>query len=173
MPTKTALKTSMLQNTGWVKYGIFAGAGVVVGLFSGLFGVGGGILMVPFLVLATTYTQQEAQGISLAAMVVTALTGAIGYIRGGTVNHGMLLVAAALAIGSIPGAATGSAIAQRLPKYTLSALFAMFIVFMAVRIMPADGAKWLGLHTSSITASMLILVGTLALGIGVRMAFNR
>jgi uncharacterized protein len=162
-----------LVQTGLASYGLFAGAGVVVGLFSGLFGVGGGILMVPFLLLVAGYTQQQAQGISLAAMVITALTGAIGYVRGGTVNHAMLLVAAALAVGSIPGAAAGSWVAQRLPKSTLSALFAMFIVFMAVRIMPTDGAKWLGLHNSSLLASMLILVGAVVLGIGVRVALAR
>src|SRR5512146_1411602 len=108
----------MLHSKGLAGYALYAGAGVIVGLFSGLFGVGGGILMVPFLLLVAGYTQQQAQGISLAAMVITALTGAIWYVRGGTVNHGMLLVAAALAIGSIPGAAAGSAIAQRLPKHT-------------------------------------------------------
>ncbi len=163
----------MLAGKGWTGYGLYAAAGAVVGLFSGLFGVGGGILMVPFLLLVAGYTQQQAQGISLAAMVVTALTSAIGYYRGGTLKPIMLPVAAALAIGSIPGATAGAAIAQRLPKNTLSALFALFIVFMAVRIMPLDGAKWLGLHSSSTLASMLILVGALALGIGVRLAFSR
>ena len=158
----------LLAQKGLGGYGLYAGAGVVVGLFSGLFGVGGGILMVPFLLLVAGYTQQQAQGISLAAMVITALTGAIGYVRGGTVNHAMLLVAVSLGLGSIPGAAAGSWIAQRLPKQTLSAMFAMFIVLMAVRIMPTQGAKWIGLPSSSLAASMLVLVGVLAIGIGVR-----
>ncbi len=173
MQTQEVAKTSMLQGKGWVSYGLFAAGGVGVGLFSGLFGVGGGILMVPFLVLVAQYTQQQAQGLSLTAMVVTAFVGAVGYYRGGTVTNAMLPVAAALAIGSIPGATAGAAIAQRLPKSTLSALFAIFIVIMAVRIMPPDGAKWLGLHSSSLLAAMLILVGALVLGVGVRMAFSR
>ena len=147
--------------------------GVAAGLLAGLFGVGGGILMVPFLLLVAGYTQQQAQGISLAAMVFAALTAAIGYVRGGTVNSAMLLVAIALGLGAIPGAYAGSVIAQRLPKHSLSALFALFIIAMAVRIMPTDGAKWLGFPSSSLLASMLILAGMLALAIGVRMIFSR
>lgn len=163
----------MLPTRGTRSLGIYALAGVVVGLFSGLFGVGGGILMVPFLLLVAHYTQQQSQAISLAAMVVTALTGAVGYLRGGTLTTGMIPVAAALAIGSIPGATAGAAIAQRLPKTTLSALFALFIVIMAVRIMPIGGAKSLGLPTSSLTGSMAMLVGVLVLAIGVRLVTAR
>ncbi len=175
MQTQELTKTPMLQGKGLAGYGLFAAAGVVVGLFSGLFGVGGGILMVPFLLLVAGYTQQQAQGISLAAMIVTALTGAVGYVRGGTVTHGMLLVAAALALGSIPGAAAGAAIAQRLPKNTLSALFAIFIVMVAVRIMPATGARNLGLPQgfAGVAGAMFVLVGALTLAIGVRLAFSR
>ena len=173
MQTKEATGMSIMGAKGMAGYGVYAAAGVVVGLFSGLFGVGGGILMVPFLLLVAGYTQQQAQGISLAAMIFAALTGAIGYVRGGTVTSSMLLVAIALGIGTIPGAAAGSHIAQRLPKHTLSALFALFIIAMAVRIMPTDGAKWLGLPSSSLLASMLILVGMLALAIGVRLLLPR
>ncbi|MFB3879773.1 MAG: sulfite exporter TauE/SafE family protein [Armatimonadota bacterium] len=163
----------MIARSGSFALGVYALAGVVVGLFSGLFGVGGGILMVPFLLLVAGYTQQQSQAISLAAMVVTALTGAVGYLRGGTLTMGMIPVAAALAIGSIPGATAGAAIAQRLPKTTLSAMFALFIVVMAVRIMPTGGAKSLGLPTSSLMGSMAILVGVLLLAIGVRLATAR
>jgi uncharacterized protein len=158
----------LLGQKGLAGYGLYAGGGVIVGLFSGLFGVGGGIIMVPFLLLIAGYTQQQAQGISLAAMLLGAASGAVNYYQGKTLTPSMLLVALALGVGAIPGARWGAQIAQRLPKATLSAMFAMFIVFVAVRIMPSDGAKWLGLHNSSLLASMLILVGALALGIGVR-----
>ncbi len=158
-----------MKTGGTTVLGIYAVAGAFVGLFSGLFGVGGGILMVPFLLLVCGYTQQQSQAISLAAMVVTALTGAIGYVRGGTLVANMLPVAAALAVGSIPGATAGAAIAQRLPKNTLSALFACFIVAMAVRIMPADGAKWLKLPFQGVTGSMGVLIGVLVIAVGVRL----
>jgi len=163
----------MLPTRGARSLGIYALAGVVVGVFSGLFGVGGGILMVPFLLLVAGYTQQQSQAISLAAMVITALTGAVRYFQGGTLTTGMIPVAAALAIGSIPGAAAGATIAQRLPKTTLSALFALFIVIMAVRIMPTGGAKSLGLPPSSLIGSMAMLAGVLVLAIGVRLVTAR
>ncbi len=163
----------MIPKRGTLAVGVYVLAGVVVGLFSGLFGVGGGILMVPFLLLVAGYTQQQSQAISLAAMVVTALTGAITYSRGGTLTTAMIPVAAALAIGSIPGTAVGSTIAQRLDKNALSALFALFIVIMAVRIMPTNGAKALGAPISGLTASMVILMGALVMAIGVRLAMAK
>jgi uncharacterized membrane protein YfcA len=163
--TKEATGMTIMGAKGMAAYGVYAAAGVVVGLF----GVGGGILMVPFLLLVAGYTQQQAQGISLAAMIFAALTGAISYVRGGTVNSAMLLVAVALGIGTIPGAAAGGYIAQRLPKHTLSALFAMFIIAMAVRIMPTDGAKWLGIPNSSLLASMLVLLTVLVIAVWVRL----
>ncbi len=122
MKTQTAeiTKTAALLRAGGLPgYLALAGGGVVVGLFSGLFGVGGGILMVPFLALVVGYTQQQAQGLSLTAMVVTAAASAFGYIRGGTVTAAMVPVAAALAIGSIPGGIAGSYVAQRLDKTQL------------------------------------------------------
>lgn len=176
MPTQELAKVSkgsLLHTGGWVGYGLYAAGGVVVGLFSGLFGVGGGVLMVPFLLLVAGYSQQQAQGLSLTAMVITALTGAIGYFKGGTVTHAMLPVAAALALGSIPGAWAGTAIAQKLDKTQLQALFAVFIVVMAVRIMPPEGAKALHLPFAGALPSMLVLGGALALSIGVRMALTR
>ena len=173
MQTEEATGATMMKTKGLAAYGIYAAAGVVVGLFSGLFGVGGGILMVPFLLLVAGYTQQQSQSLSLAAMVITAATGAIGYFKGGTLTPAMLPVAAALAVGSIPGAAAGAKIAQALPKTTLSAMFALFIVIMAVRIMPDEGAKSLGLPISGLLGSMLVIAGALAVAIGVRMALNR
>jgi uncharacterized membrane protein YfcA len=174
MQTSETVKASLGPTKGVASYGLYAVMGVVVGFFSGMFGVGGGIIMVPFLLLVAGYTQQQSQGISLAAMVVTALTGAIGYYRGGTLTVPMLLVALTLAIGSIPGATMGAKIAQQLDKNTLSALFAMFIIAMAVRIMPSNGAKALGLSfASGVTGSMLILVGMLVLAVGVRLALSR
>jgi hypothetical protein len=158
-----------MRTRGTVTFPIYLLAGAVVGLFSGMFGVGGGIIMVPFLVLVAGYTQQQSQAISLAAMVVTALTGAVNYFRGGTLATNMIPIAAALAVGSIPGAWLGSSIAQKLPKTTLSALFACFIIAMAVRIMPAEGAKSLRLPLPGLTGSMGVLVGMLVIAIGVRL----
>lgn len=134
--------------------------GVVVGVFSGLFGVGGGIIMVPFLVLLAGQTQQMAQGISLAAMVPAALAGAIRYSKGGNLN---LWIALPIAIGAIPaGYLFGADWAQRLRGDTLKTMFAMFIVVMAARMMPTATPK-----------SMSLLLGTAFVSVGVRMMMAR
>ena len=140
-------------------YGKYAIMGVVVGLFSSLFGVGGGIIMVPFLVLIFGSTQHMAQGISLAAMVPTALVGAARYMKEGNTN---LLVAAALCVGSIPAAAYGANLAQRLPQTTLRTLFALFMVAVAARIMPTGSLR-----------SMSLLMGMTLIAVGVRLVVAR
>jgi len=134
--------------------------GAVVGIFSGLFGVGGGIIMVPFLVLLAGQTQQMAQGISLAVMVPTALGNALRYYKGGNLN---LWVALPLAIGAIPaGYLFGADLAQKLPESTLKTLFAMFMVVMAARIMPTASVK-----------SMSLLLGMAFVSVGVRLVMAR
>jgi len=134
--------------------------GVFVGLFSGLFGVGGGIIMVPVLVLLSGFTQQTAQGISLAVMVPTALANAFRYAKGDNMN---LWIALAIAIGAVPaGYFYGADIAQRLPEKTLRAMFALFMVAVAARIMPSATPK-----------SMGALLGVAVIGVGVRMAFAK
>lgn len=168
-PVKAAVASTSVGVNGMKGYGLTALLGVAVGIFSGLFGVGGGIIMVPFLVVAAGYPQQMAQGISLAAMIPTALSGAWQYYRGGNL---LLPVAAALALGAIPGAYVGSNVAQHLNKVTLGALFALFMMVMAVRIMPAGGAKALGLP-GGLLGSMALLVGMLLVGIGVRLVFAK
>ena len=139
-------------------YGKYAIMGMVVGLFSSLFGVGGGLIMIPFL-LFTGSTQHMAQGISLAAMVPTALVGAVRYMKEGNTN---LWVAAALCVGSIPAAAYGANLAQRLPQTTLRTLFALFMVGVAARIMPTGSLR-----------SMSLLMGMTLIAVGVRLGVAR
>jgi len=140
-------------------YGKYVVLGVVVGVFSSLFGVGGGIIMVPFLVVIAGFTQHLAQGISLAVMVPTALMGAARYMKEGNVN---LWVALAVCIGSIPTARFGAELAQRLPQTTLRTLFALFMVAVAARIMPSGN-----LRSTSLLLGMALLV------MGVRLMLAR
>lgn len=142
-----------------VRYGSYALLGVLVGVFSGLFGVGGGIIMVPFLVLLAGYGQHMAQGISLAAIIPTALVGSLEYLKKGNVD---LLAAAALAVGSIPGAHYGAALAQRLPQATLRTLFALLMIAMSARIMPSGSLR-----------SMSLLVGMTLVAVGIRLVLAR
>ena len=103
--------------------------GLVAGFFSSLFGVGGGILIVPLLLLLAHFTERVAMATSLGAIGVTALAGAIGYSFTGRVHP---IEAALIGIPGAVGAAAGAAVQQRLPRRALSLLFALLLVAVAV-----------------------------------------
>ncbi len=144
---------------GPLVYGKFAALGVVVGFFSSIFGVGGGIIMIPALVLLFGFGQHAAQGVSLAVMVPTALTGAMRYWHAWDVHLG---AAVAICVGSIPAAGLGGKLAQDLPQATLRSMFALFMVAAAVRTMPTGGLR-----------SMSLLLGMLLVAAGVRLMLAR
>ncbi len=106
--------------------------GVAAGFFSALFGVGGGILVVPLLVVAARYTERVAAATSLAAIGVTALAGAAVYAALGRVH---VSEAAAVGLPAALGAVAGTALQQRVPRRALSLLFAAFLVVVAVRLL--------------------------------------
>ncbi len=138
----------------------YLGLGALVGTVSGLFGVGGGIVMVPALVLLAGQSQHMAQGISLAAMVPAAAAGALRYWKGGNVD---IPLAFAVALGAIPAAYLfGANLAQKLPDRSLKILFAMLMVVAATRIMPSGSTKSMGL-----------LLGATFIAVGVRMVMAR
>ena len=145
-----------------LRYGGYVVLGAFVGAFSGFFGVGGGIIVVPAHVLLAGYTQQQSQGISLAMMVPTALMGAYRYYHGKTTGLPHLAIAAVIAVGSVVAAIFGADWAQRMDPDRLRTLFALFMVAVAVRIMPSSSA-----------ASMGGLAGVLLVAIGVRLIFAR
>ena len=102
--------TSTRPRIHWIWFIII---GLVAGFLSGLFGVGGGIIIVPALVIAAGFDQRLASGTSLAAIVPTATVGVISYATTGNVNW---IAAVILAIGSVVGAQIGSHLLSRLPK---------------------------------------------------------
>ncbi len=105
--------------------------GLAAGVFSALFGVGGGIVIVPLLVLYAGLDQRSAAGTSLAAIGVTALAGTITYALHGEVKPG---AAALVGIPAAAGAVAGSWLQQRLQARTLSFAFAALLVAVAVRL---------------------------------------
>ena len=110
----------------------YALVGLVAGIFSSLFGVGGGIVIVPLLLLLTQFTERPAMATSLAAIGVTALAGVIGYSITGRVEPvDALLVGIPGAI----GATAGTALQQRIPRRVLSFLFAILLVAIAVSLL--------------------------------------
>jgi uncharacterized protein len=106
--------------------------GLVAGFFSALFGVGGGIVIVPLLVLLAAYPQREATGTSLAAIGVIALVGAVAYGVRGEVDLGY---AALVGVPAAAGAVAGAALQQRLPVRTLALGFAGLLVAVGVALL--------------------------------------
>jgi uncharacterized membrane protein YfcA len=108
-----------------------AAAGLLVGVLSALFGVGGGILMVPFMVLVLGEGQHLAEGTSLLVIIVTAIVGTYGHSKRGYVSFRS---AALLAAGGIGGSVLGALVALETPGDTLKKLFAGLVIFSGVRL---------------------------------------
>lgn len=114
-----------------------AAMGVVVGITSALFGVGGGILMVPFMVLVLELTQHVSEGTSLLVIVPTALVGTIAHSRHGYVDR---RAAGSLAVGGIVGAIIGALVGLELPGGTLQKMFAVVAAIAGARLI-YDGIR--------------------------------
>lgn len=110
---------------------VAAVAGLAVGILAALFGVGGGILMVPFMVLILDRGQHLAEGTSLLVIIVTAIVGSIGHSRRGYVSFRW---AALMGIGGIGGAAIGAMIALGTSADVLTALFAGLVIYSGIRL---------------------------------------
>jgi uncharacterized protein len=108
---------------------IFVLIGLVAGFFSALFGVGGGVVIVPLLLLAAKWDLRSASATSLAAIGITATAGVVTYVIHGEVRP---LYAVLVGVPAAFGAASGSTLQRRLPVRTLSYLFAALLVAIAI-----------------------------------------
>lgn len=111
---------------------IYLGIGLAAGVLSGIFGIGGGVLIVPALLLVAKMQPSLATGTSLASLLLpVGALGAYAYWRNGHVN-----VPAALwiALGLFVGAWVGAQVAQGVAPVTLKRAFAVFLVAVAVRM---------------------------------------
>jgi uncharacterized membrane protein YfcA len=115
------------------QYALISAGGFVIGVVSGLTGVGGGILVVPLLAVGFGIGQRVAQGTSLLAILPTAAMGALTHYRSGDVD---LRAAGWMGIAGVPAALAGSALALWLPQRALGGLFGVFLLFAATRIWP-------------------------------------
>jgi hypothetical protein len=109
-----------------------AAIGTAAGLFSGLFGVGGGTVIVPLLVLWLGYGEREATGTSLGAIVVIAAAAMLTQGAYGNVHVGDGLLVGLPAVG---GVLAGTALQQRVAQRTVSLLFAGLLVITAVTLL--------------------------------------
>jgi uncharacterized protein len=106
--------------------------GLVAGFFSALFGVGGGIVIVPLLMLAGGWEIRSASATSLAAIGITATAGVLIYTAHGEIKP---LYAALVGVPAAVGALGGTALQQRVPVRTLSYLFAALLVAIAIKML--------------------------------------
>jgi uncharacterized membrane protein YfcA len=106
--------------------------GLVAGLFSALFGVGGGTVVVPLLILAAGFAERPAMATSLAAIPLISLVGAVTYAFHGEVKPG---AAAVVGLPAVAGAIGGVALQQRVATRTLSLAFAALLAGLAVRLL--------------------------------------
>jgi uncharacterized protein len=104
------------------------------GVFSGLFGVGGGSVMVPLFILWLGYEEREATGTSLAAIVVIASAAVIVQLAYGNVHvdDGLLV-----GIPAVGGVVAGTWMQQRVPRRQLQVLFALLLLGGAVKLVVA------------------------------------
>ena len=118
-----------MDRTRWFALGAI---GTLGGLFSGLFGVGGGVVMVPLLVLWLGYGEREATGTSLGAIAIVAAVAA--GVHGA---YGNVQVAEGLLVGvpAVGGVLLGTWLQQRVPVRALSLLFAALLVVVAVDLL--------------------------------------
>lgn len=103
--------------------------GVAAGFLSGLLGVGGGIIIVPLLVMYAGLSQHQGHATSLAAIVPIAAVGAATFAFNGEIDFG---VAALLSLGALLGAPLGAKIMLASSERTLRALFAGLMIVSAV-----------------------------------------
>ena len=106
--------------------------GLAAGVFSALFGVGGGLVIVPLLLLLERWAERPAMGTSLGAIVLIAAAGVVAYGL-----HGELKPGAALIVGlpAVAGALAGTALQQRLANRSLSIGFAVLLAAIGIRML--------------------------------------
>lgn len=105
--------------------------GIIAGILSGMFGIGGGIFIVPALMLVLKYSQLESNGTSLAALLLpVGILGVNQYYKQNMVN---IKVAGGIGLGLVFGIIIGSKIAFILPSPTLKMLYGFFMLYVASR----------------------------------------
>lgn len=105
--------------------------GLVAGLVGGLFGIGGGVIVVPGLVLWLGFSQHKASGTSVATIVASAGAALISFAGDGSVDWG---AATLITAGAVVGAAIGARILHRIPAQVLSRAFSVILIVAAVRM---------------------------------------
>ena len=157
------------QGLGWRQVLPLLGVGVVSGVFSGLFGIGGGLIIVPGLVLVLGMDQRRAVGTSLVAIMPAIAVGVASYAWVGNVD---LVAAVALAVGAVVGAQIGSRLLMVMKRRTAQWIFVGFVVIMVVQLVLVIPDRESPPVWNALTVAGLVALGLVAgvlsaiLGIG-------
>lgn len=111
---------------------VFVAIGLLAGVLAGMFGIGGGIVIVPALILLAKFTPQTATGTSLAIFLLPiGALGAWAYYKEG---HVRVVPALLLALGVFCGSYFGARLAQQMSPLMLQRAFSVFLVIVAARM---------------------------------------
>lgn len=114
---------------------VFLIIGLCAGVLAGLFGVGGGLIVVPALIFLAGYSQVAATGTSLVALLMPiGLAGVWTFYQAGKINIANIKVGLLISLGMFVGSYFGAKIALVLPDYILKRAFCVFLVVVAVRM---------------------------------------
>lgn len=140
------------------------GVGAGAGITGGLFGVGGGLVLVPYLVLVRHWPQKQAQATSLVAVAMSALAGAATYAAFGSVAW---LAFPFILVGGLLGAVLGSAAVRRIQSWALQLGFSVVIVLTAIKIALTSTPNGAVSHIPDLTVGLALgyLTAGLAMGI--------
>jgi uncharacterized membrane protein YfcA len=110
--------------------------GLAAGFMGGLVGIGGGVIIVPALVMLLGMTQHQAQGTSLAMILFpVGILGVLNYYKQGYVDF---KYAGLLAVGFFLGSYIGSKYSLSLPQLTVKRIFAIIMILLAIKILVFD-----------------------------------
>jgi len=111
---------------------LYIALGLVAGVFGGMFGIGGGIILIPALVYLFGFTQHQAQGTTLAILVPPiGLLAALRYYYSGNVKLG---IAGLVCLGFFVGGLIGANFVQNLPDPALRKLFGIFLLIVSINM---------------------------------------
>ncbi len=106
--------------------------GLVTGVFGGLLGIGGATIVIPALVFLFGFSQHQAQGTILAAMIPPiGLLAALRYYQAGHVNVGAAIL---IAVGFFIGGYFGARLVEYIPELVLKRVFGVFLLLIAARM---------------------------------------
>jgi uncharacterized protein len=114
--------------------------GLLAGMMSGFVGIGGGVVMVPALVYLLGFSQLQAQGTSLAVLVMpVGILAVMNYYKAGQMDVTAALV---IAIGFVVGGFFGSKYALKLPEHKVKFVFALLMLYVVGKMLYTSGMKW-------------------------------